>query len=41
MAGHRHWVLGAKMAGAYPDGMPVFRGYQRPFLAIAPVELAR
>jgi hypothetical protein len=29
------------MAGAFLYGMPVFRGYQRHFLAIAPVELAR
>jgi hypothetical protein len=28
--------VGARMAGAFPDGMPVFRGYQRRFLAIAP-----
>jgi hypothetical protein len=31
----------ARMAGGFLYGMPVFRGYQRPLLAIAPVEVAR
>jgi hypothetical protein len=28
-------------AARFRMGLPVFRGYQRPFLAIAPVEVAR